>query len=116
VKMRRGVGAVGGQDGSGRNRIAHFSNPATGDHPSELRRFASHDGIERKQQQADLNDTERLVHRILDDEFVTAREIAACAGISVEQCRRALATLRTLGMAELERPRRKNATNVWRRA
>lgn len=77
---------------------------------------AQHVGIQRREPPSDLNETERLVHRILDDELVTAREIAGFAGLTVEQCRRALATLRAVGMAELERPRRKNATSLWRRA
>lgn len=73
-------------------------------------------GLVPRQPPSGLNATERLVFDVLDDEWVPAREVAGFAGISVGECRRALATLRTVGMAELERPRRRNATNVWRRA
>jgi hypothetical protein len=100
---------------SGRSPARPVRHAKAGAAP-ELRRTESRDGIARKALPDALNATERHILSILDNEFVTAKEIAGFAGVSVEQCRRGLATLRTLGMAELERPRRKNATNVWRRA
>ncbi len=112
----RRVGHTGGQDASGRNRNAAFRKIVTSTVPSEVRRVVSYDGIKHHSLPDALNDTERLVYRVLDDELVSAREIAGFAGISVEQCRRALGTLRSLGMAELERPAGRNSTNVWRRA
>lgn len=74
---------------------------------------AQYVGIQRREAPSRLNATERLVSGVLDDEWVPAREIAGFAQITVEECRRALATLRTLGMAESEHHRR---VTWWRRA
>jgi hypothetical protein len=110
---KRRQGHTGRMPASGR----HWRQITTGgDTGVDLRRTESRDGIRHKAPPDALNATERHILSVLDNEFVTAREIAGFAGITVHECRRALATLRTLGMAEMEHPRRKNATNVWRRA
>lgn len=80
---------------------------------TELRRFEQHEGIKPRPEQIGLTDTERLVHSILDGEFVSAKELAGFAGISVHECRRALATLRSLGLADAQR---RGQVNAWRRA
>lgn len=69
-------------------------------------------GIERRPLRP-LNATEQHVLTLLGPELVLASEIASAAGITVYQCRRALASLREHGLVVAERRGRAHA---WRRA
>lgn len=113
MRIRRTPGSLGGQSGSGRNRVTQWSNPSTDASPTDLGRHEQYDGIRRRPEPTAPTALEARVLAVLDDELVGAREIAAFAGVSVYECRRALATLRTLGLADAER---RGNVNGWRRA
>lgn len=83
--------------------------------PGTIRRVrvSENSGIGRSPVAQALNATDLRVLEALDDELVAAAEIAGIAGITVGQCRRALATLRAHGLAEAER---RGNVNAWRRA